>query len=211
MPIESERPAAASSVTDAIWAASRATGASFHYLSATAQVESGFDPRASAATTSARGLFQFIEQTWLSMMKRAGSSLGYERYANAISKAASGRYEVSDPRLRDEVLELRSDPLANAMMAGALAQANRVFLSERLKRAPSEGELYLAHVLGVGGAARLISLAAGDPNGKAADHFPQAARANSTIFYDRPAGIARSLAQVSDVLLARYNLARSKR
>ena len=80
-------------------------------------------------------------------------------------------------------------------------------LSEKLGRSPSEGELYIAHFLGAGGAARLISAAASDPNASAASLFPVAAHANSSIFYDRATGEARSLAQVRDVLTARYDVA----
>ena len=73
---------------------------------------------------------------------------------------------------------------------------------------PSEGELYIAHFLGVGGAARLIGLAGSNPNARATDYFPNAAQANPSIFYDRSTGAARSLAQVRDILTARYDVAR---
>ena len=61
--------------------------------------------------------------------------------------------------MRSEILKLRNDPTANAVMAGAFTQANAALLSEQLGRAPSEGELYIAHFLGAGGAAHLISAA----------------------------------------------------
>jgi hypothetical protein len=54
MLIDSSNPAAGSGLTGAIHQASRATGASFNFLLATAQVESGLDPQTGA---SARGLF----------------------------------------------------------------------------------------------------------------------------------------------------------
>src|SRR5579862_5329266 len=101
---------AGSTVTGAIRQASQATGTSFNYLLATAQVESGLNPQAGASTSSARGLFQFIEQTWLATMKRSGPALGYGRYADAISQTASGRYEVKNAALRSEILKLRNNP-----------------------------------------------------------------------------------------------------
>src|ERR1700741_919515 len=201
--------AAGSTVTGAIRQASAATGTSFNYLLATAQVESGLNPQAGAATSSARGLFQFIEQTWLGTIKKSGAQLGYGRYADAISKTSSGHYQVADPAMRAEILKLRNDPTANAVMAGAFTKANADYLATKLGRQPSEGELYIAHFLGAGGAARLISLAADNPNAKATDYFPHAASANSSIFYDRATGHARSLAQVRDVLTARYDVARN--
>jgi hypothetical protein len=199
---------AVSAVTGAIQQASQATGTSFNYLLATAQVESGLKAQAGAATSSARGLFQFIETTWLATMKQAGTALGLGRYADAITQTASGNYQVRDPAMRSEILNLRNDPSANAMMAGAFTKSNASALSERLGRDPSDGELYNAHFLGVGGGARLIELAASNPNAKAADYFPNAAQANTSIFYDRTTGAARSLAQVRDVLTARYDVAR---
>jgi len=193
-------------VTGAIRQAAQATGASFHYLLATAQVESGLNPKAGASTSSAHGLFQFIEQTWLATLKQAGQALGYGRYAAAISESASGRYHVQDPSLRGEILKLRNDPTANAVMAGAFTEANAAALRARLGRSPSDGELYIAHFLGVGGAAQLIKLAAANPSATAAEAFADAAAANRSIFYDS-AGAARSAAQVRDLLIARYQAA----
>jgi len=208
MLVDSGNSAAGSAVTGAIRQASQATGTSFNYLLATAQVESGLNPQAGASTSSARGLFQFIDKTWLATMKQAGPSLGYGQYAAAITQNASGHYEVRDPSLRSEILKLRSDPTANAVMAGAFTKANASALSARLGRSPSEGELYIAHFLGAGGAARLITLAGANPSAKAADFFPNAAQANSPIFYDRATGAPRSVAQVRNILTARYDVAR---
>jgi hypothetical protein len=210
MLVDSSNSAAGTAVTGAIRQAAQATGTSFQYLLATAQVESGLNPQAGAATSSARGLFQFVEQTWLGTMKQSGAALGYGQYADAITKTASGRYEVSDPAMRSAILKLRTDPNANAVMAGAFTQANAALLSQSLGRTPSEGELYIAHFLGAGGAARLISAAAGNPDGSAASYFGDAAQANPSIFYDRATGAARNLAQVRDVLTARYDLAARK-
>ena len=200
---------AGTTVAGAIRQAAHATGTSFHYLLATAQVESGLNPQAGASTTSARGLFQFIEQTWLATMKDAGPALGYSRYANAITKTSSGRYVVSDPAMRTEILKLRNDPTVNAVMAGAFTQSNAAALTSRLGRAPSESELYLAHFLGSGGAARLITLGASHPGTAAADYFSGAARANRSIFYNNQ-GQARTIAQVTNLLSSRYDVARAK-
>jgi hypothetical protein len=208
MLVDPSTSAVGSAVTGAIRQASAATGTSFNYLLATARVESGLNPQAGASTSSARGLFQFIDQTWLGTMKQSGAELGYGRYAAAISQTASGHYQVTDPEMRKEILALRNDPTANATMAGAFTRANADALSKKLGRAPSEGELYIAHFLGAGGAARLISLAASDPNAKATQYFSNAATANSSIFFDRSTGAARTMAQVRNVLTARYDVAR---
>jgi len=76
-------------VTGAIRQAARMTGADFQYLLATAQVESNLNPNAQAASSSARGLFQFVDQTWLATLKEQGPALGYAPYANAIARQPS--------------------------------------------------------------------------------------------------------------------------
>jgi hypothetical protein len=207
MLVDTSASAVGSTVTGAIRQASAATGTSFNYLLATARVESGLNPQAGASTSSARGLFQFIDQTWLGTMKQSGAELGYGRYAAAITQTASGHYQVNDPEMRKEILALRNDPTANATMAGAFTRANADILSKKLGRPPSEGELYIAHFLGAGGAARLISLASSDPDAKATQYFPNAATANSSIFFDRSTGTAHTMAQVRNVLTARYDVA----
>jgi hypothetical protein len=195
----------ATRVTGAIRDAARATGAGFDYLLNTAIRESNLNPNAKAKTSSATGLFQFIDQTWLGTMKQSGASLGYGKYADAISKTSSGRYAVSDPAMRNEIFALRKDPAANAVMAGAFANSNAKVLTDRLGRKPTDGELYMAHFLGASGASRFIRAAEANPNAKAAAFFPRAANANSSIFYDK-SGAARSLKQVYAGLVSRHNV-----
>ena len=110
MLVDPSNQTAGATVTGAIRQAAQATGTSFQYLLATAQVELGLNPQAGAATSSARGLFQFIDQTWLATMKQSGAALGYGQYAAAITKTASGHYEVTDPVMRSAILKLRNDP-----------------------------------------------------------------------------------------------------
>jgi hypothetical protein len=198
--------AAVAQITGAIRHAARAVGTSFSYMLATAKVESNFNPSAKATTSSAQGLFQFIEQTWLSVMKEAGPQLGYGAYADAIVKTPSGRMDVPDPSMRSQILGLRQDPTANAAMAGAFTNKNASILNARLGRPPSDGELYIAHFLGAGGAGKLIN-AASTANPTAANLFPSAAQANRSVFYDK-AGRARSASEVYGNLTGRYEVAR---
>src|SRR5262245_18267958 len=191
-----------SSVTGAIRQAAQATGAGFSYLLATAKIESGLNAEVKAPTSSATGLFQFIDQTWLMTMKESGAEFGYGRYADAIEKTSSGKYTVRDPALRAEILNLRKNPAANAAMAGALTRHNAARLKEKIGRDPTDGELYIAHLLGANGASRLINAAGSDPNAKAAALFPRAAAANRSIFYDKQGG-ARSVPAVYGPLVTR--------
>src|SRR5258705_10744191 len=97
-------------IAGAIKQAASTTGTSFEYLLATAKMESNFNPTASASTSSARGLFQFIDQTWLGTVKEAGSQLGYGKYADAITRPPAGSYSFSDPPPRTATMKLRDDP-----------------------------------------------------------------------------------------------------
>jgi hypothetical protein len=190
-------------VTGAIKQAASATGASFEYMLATAKMESDFNPTAGASTSSARGLYQFIEQTWLGTVKDAGGQLGYGQYADAVTKTASGDYVVVDPTMRRAIMKLRDDPTASSAMAAVLTQSNSFQLTGKIGRRPSDAELYMAHFLGIGGAARLITSAEEAPDASAARMFPTAAAANRPIFYERT-GQARSVSEVYNVLETRY-------
>jgi len=201
-PQSREAQPAANPVVSAIRQGAEKTGAGFDYLLKTAQRESSLEPGAKAKTSSATGLFQFIEQTWLSMVKQEGPKQGLSQYADAISDNG-GRLSVSDPATRDKILQLRNDPQVSAVMAGALTQKNREQLASSLGRQPHSGELYMAHVLGARGASDLIRAAASDPSRVAARDFPEAAAANRSIFYDK-AGGARSVREVYGVLAASH-------
>jgi hypothetical protein len=169
-------PTGEASVRAAIQRASRATGVDFSLLVETARRESAMNPHAKASTSSATGLFQFIDSTWLDMVRRHGADHGLGRYASALQSG------LADPGLRREILALRTDPEMAARMAGELARENADALQARLGRAASAGELYAAHVMGQGGAARLIEAAARGENNAAAI-FPREAAANRGLFY----------------------------
>jgi len=204
-------PAAASGapqITGAIRQAAQSTGISFEYLLTTAKIESNLNPSAQASTSSAKGLYQFIDQTWLGTMKQAGAALGLGRYADSIMRSPDGHYEVSDPAMRAAILRLRSDPQASAMLAGALTRNNASLVGSNIGRQPTDGELYIAHFLGADGAGKLINGAAAHPNASAAAMFPHAAAANHSIFY-AASGRARSVGEVYAKLTRLFDSART--
>jgi len=180
--------------------AANETGADFNFLVRTAARESNFDASARASTSSATGMYQFIEQTWLGMVDRHGDKHGMGDLANAITKDANGRYQVSDPEKRQDILDMRFDPALSARMAGELASDNADIIENRIGRRPSSGELYAAHFLGANGAAGLIAAAEQTPNRRADELFPQAAEANRRIFYEggQPRNAREVLALLSE-------------
>lgn len=180
-------PRGAAAVLPWIAQAAERTGIEFDALFRTARLESGFDPAARARTSSATGLYQFIESTWLETLARHGRKHGIV------------------VGTRSAALALRNDPGISALMAGEHMAENRRHLEAGLGRAATSLDLYLAHFLGPGGALAFLKMLATDPERTAADVLPAAARANRAIFH-APGGAARSLADVHALLARRFGM-----
>ena len=177
-------------------------GVDFDYLLQTAVRESSLNPNAKAQTSSAVGLFQFLESTWLQVMKEEGPQLGYGDIAQKISRSQDGDYYVSDPALKSQILKMREDPQVAADLAAAFTRNNGDYLQQRFGRMPSAGELYIAHFLGAQGAERMFTAGLQNPDQIAAELFPRQAAANKAIFYGD--GKARTIRQVYQVLVAKH-------
>jgi hypothetical protein len=169
-------------VEAAIRRASSVTGVDFDFLMRTARRESALNPQAQARTSSAAGLFQFIEQTWLATLKQNGHRHGYGQYADLIRQGSDGRWRVQGSA-RNVVMDLRFDAHAASVMAAELTASNAAYLRGRTGREPGGGDLYAAHFLGPAGAATLMEAMATRPGASAVALFPQAAAANRSIFY----------------------------
>ena len=193
-----------SPVRQAIAHASRATGMDFQFLLSTAVRESSLNPKAEAKTSSATGLFQFLDATWLSTVKRHGAKHGLRAEASLIDIAEDGRPIVNDPSMKRSILDLRYDPKISALMAAEFAGDNADYLRGRTGQEPEAGDLYAAHFLGAGGAAELVNAVRERPWASAAELFPSAAAANRPIFY-KSSGKERTVAEVLENLRATAN------
>ena len=170
-------------VLNAIEKASAKTGVDFAYLVQQAKAESSFDPQAKAKTSSATGLYQFIESTWLNTIEKHG-------YKHGIS---------TEGKSRQQILNMRKDPQIASNMAAEFASDNEKFLEDHWAKGQKEigsTELYLAHFLGASGAAGFLNARDENPLQKAAYIFPEAAKANKNVFYDRATGKARSFDEI---------------
>lgn len=191
------------SLASALTAAGNRSGVDFGYLLQTALRESSLNPGARASTSSAVGLFQFLEGTWLQVMKEDGPRLGYQSYADQISRTSDGDYVVDDPSKRAQILKLRENPEIASDLAAAFTRSNGEYLRSVFGRMPSAGELYIAHFLGAQGAEKMFRAGLENPDQLAVSLFPRQASANRTIFYDRD-GQARTIRQVYQVLVAKH-------
>ena len=171
---------ASSHVLGAIKDASVKTGVDFAYLVQQAQAESNFNATVEAKTSSATGLFQFINSTWMSMIETYGDKYGID----------------TEGKSKQEILDLRKDPEIASNMAAEFASENERFLDTHWGGEVGSTELYFAHFLGAPNAAAFLN--ARDENGlkEAALLFPAAAKANPNVFYDSKTGRARSLDEV---------------
>jgi hypothetical protein len=192
-------------VDAAIRHAAERSGVDFSYLYNQARIESGFNPDARARTSSATGLFQFLDQTWLAMVDKHGAANGLGWAANAVQRGSNGRYFVSDPAARQQVMNLRRNPEAASAMAASFANDNRQHLESRLGRRMESVDLYMAHFLGASGATRFLRGHDADPSASAASAFPNEARANRPIFFKRD-GSPRSFTEVRNMMAAKLSI-----
>lgn len=99
--------------------------------------ESGGDPNAKNRRSSATGLGQFLDETWLDMIR-------------------AYRPDLAEGRTQAEILELRRDPKIAREIIARFTERNAEMLRKRdLPVTP--GTLYLAHFAGGAGAVAILS------------------------------------------------------
>jgi len=186
---------ASKQVIQAVQKASTRTGVDFAFLMQKASTESGFNPSAKAKSSSATGLYQFIEDTWLKMVKNHGDKYGLGAYADKITIKPNGQACVEDCDLEKEILALRKNPEIAALMAGEFSAENKAYLERNTKSDVGGTELYLAHFMGAGAATKFLNSRNANGDVNAAAIFPAAAKANKTVFY-HPGGQPRTLDEI---------------
>jgi hypothetical protein len=193
-------------VEAAVRNASAKTGVNFAYLMEKASVESGFRTDVKSSTSSATGLYQFLDSTWLTTLKEHGGDHGLGKYADAIQTRPDGRPYVADPEMRNKILDLRKDPNVSALMAAEFTKENQDYLEENVKGGKvGSTELYMAHFLGAGGATKFLNAMHDSPNRQAKDLFPEAAAANKAVFMDKETGRGKTLKEIYDRFAKKFD------
>ncbi|CAM3142038.1 MULTISPECIES: transglycosylase SLT domain-containing protein [Methylobacterium] len=152
-------------------------------LMAVADKESSFVTAVQAKTSSATGLYQFIERTWLGVVRDFGAKYGLEKEAALVTADANDRPAITDAAERARVLELRRDPYLSALMAGEMLKRDAGRIAQRIGRELTLGEVYLAHFLGADDAGEFLANVVNKPAAAAAVLLPGPARANRSIFF----------------------------
>ncbi|MBU0860058.1 MAG: hypothetical protein KJ667_08975 [Alphaproteobacteria bacterium] len=189
----------------AILEASDRIGISFELMIAKAIVESrlGVFDKPIGVNGSARGVFQFMPATWLSVFHDFGDRYENGKYtdlAKEISINSKGIPSVADKTKEAEILALRSDPrVASFLKAVYLKEVETPQLRSLLKRDPEAVDYYMLHLLGLPRMTLFMTRMAVVPSGKATIRFAREARFNRGVFYNSK-GHARSYKQVYDHL-----------
>ncbi len=184
-------------LVDLIVRASKVVGADPTLLMAVADKESSFSTAVKAQTSSATGLYQFIEQTWLGVIYEFGAKHGLATDAKLIGR--SGRqFVVSDSAQRQRILDMRREPYISALLAAEMLKRDTLRLERALGRHLTGGEIYLIHFLGPDAAQTFIETMEETPGVKAAELLPRPAQANRPIFYADAGGETKVLS-VSEV------------
>ncbi|UCC55776.1 MAG: transglycosylase SLT domain-containing protein [Gammaproteobacteria bacterium] len=199
-------------VLAAIQLGSIRTGVDFTYLMELARVESNFNPTVRAKKSSATGLFQFTENSWLEAVRRYGAEYGLESYATRV-KLIDYYQQKRKPGARDllqqEVLALRLNPRLSTLLAAENIKHNTQNLSYETKREPGLTDLYLSHFFGLSGALMFLKTLDEEPTAIAGEIFPGAAARNQRVFQN-PKRQPRTVAEVYRWFDSKFNTARYK-
>jgi soluble lytic murein transglycosylase-like protein/DNA-directed RNA polymerase subunit RPC12/RpoP len=179
-------------IVETIVRAARETKADPVLLMAIADKESSFSTAVKAKTSSATGLYQFIEKTWLSVVREFGPKHGLASEAKAILRRDDDLV-VDDPKEKERILDLRRDPYLSALLAAEMLNRDRLRIGRRIGRDLTHGEVYLAHFLGPDGAERFMQNLVAAPTASAAELLPRPARANKPIFFVQDGGREKAL------------------
>ena len=188
-------------ITNAIHKASIKTGVDFSYLMQQAAAESSFDAKAKASTSSASGLYQFIEKTWLNTVKKHGKEHGLEYLTKYIDDSGN----ISDKNIKKQILDLRNNPEIASTMAAEFASDNKEMLEKNGVKNIGATELYFAHFLGAKGASKFLLTRQNNPQTSGAEIFPAAAKANKNVFFNKD-GNQRSVDDIYQIFQKKFSI-----
>ena len=197
-----------SEVLSAIRLAHLYTDIDFGFMMELADAESGFKPDIKSKRSSATGMYQFIDDTWLKTIKSYGHKYGLGIYADQVEfytdDNGKERAIINNPIIHQHVLELRTNPRISALLAAEFTLENDNKLSCYLNRKINRTERYLAHFFGPEDVVHFIRAFNNNPNQIAADLFPDSAKANPGVFKPWRKG-SQTIKQIYDKFDQKFN------
>lgn len=151
-------------------------------LLAIAYKESSFNPTARNRLSSAYGLLQFTEATWLEMIRDFGARYNLSAYATALYTDRDGNISARNRRMRAAILRLRGDPRLSAIMAAERLRSKAKTLSAQLGRDLLPADLYVLYLLGPDGAHHFLIQLAEHPDLSSVAVIGGSARPNAGLF-----------------------------
>lgn len=140
-------------VTRSLYRAYLKTGVDFKLLVLKAIMESDYGRFNVASNSTARGVFQYIESTWMVLMHRYGDKIGYGHYAKAIHynpKTKTAALKGAAKHLRHEILALRHNPEASALIKSyQIMEETDVIQGYKRGKKVTATDHYIAHMLGL--------------------------------------------------------------
>ena len=178
-------------IIDTLYGVSRKTGVDFELLVITAMIESDLGRMTISSSSTARGIYQFIEPTWLVLIKRYGERIGYQSYADAIQINTKTKQPevIGGMLLRQKILDLRYNKRVSALVkAYQITDEENVLRSFKNGQNISITDHYIAHMLGLSLARTFYKLHANESVVILANLksglFKEALRLNRSFFYD---------------------------
>jgi hypothetical protein len=144
------------------------------------------------------GPLRFSDALWFRALKESASGPDADDVAGSIFRTSGGRYYVPAAAERRRILQKRMDTALAARIARAFAEHNAEQMQQDLQRAPTAGELYIAHLFGPEVAVRFIGRVEATPNKSAAKEMPELAQVAPTLVFVR--GVSLTLEQVYERL-----------
>lgn len=189
-------------IGNAAQAAAVHTGIDRTVLLAFAASESSLRTSARNGRSSAVGLMQFTEQSWLLAVRRFGHAHGLGELASRITQR-QGRFGMASEEELSRVLDLRGDARLAASLAAETARFNSARFRGRFGGEAAPDALYAMHVLGTQGGLRLLDAVRREPARPASEVIAASAiAANPRIF--RPQGRDLTAAEAMGQLRLRY-------
>jgi len=197
-----------SDVLAAIRLGSIRTGVDFSFLMELARVESSFNPAARAPKSTATGLFQFMDYSWIEAIRKYGANYGLKDYATRvklIDDGEQGQPSMTYDPLQLEVLALRLNPRLSTLLAAENIKRNKRNLSSRLRRKLGRTDLYLSHFFGLSGAVKFLETLNEKPASTAGELFPKAVAARNRDIFQSWQKQPRTVAEVYQWFDSKFN------